>query len=224
MCCDEYVTMATQSQRQERSFVEKREGDTLINALIGAVASVLLSFTGVGIILGGAIAGYLQNRGGGGGAKVGAISGLIAAIPAFFVITIVFGGLGLFGAGASGEVGIGAFFGGLAIFVLLFVVVILVGMGGLGGLIGGILANNNRGQPAGAGRGGYDEGWDDRGRDEYDDRGRDDRGYDDRGRDEYDDRGRGRRDEGGRDDRDRDRGRRDEGGRDDRDRGYDDEY
>jgi hypothetical protein len=135
--------MASRStrQQQEQTFVDRRQGDTLINAIIGAIVSVVLSFTGVGIILGGVAAGYLQNRGKGAGVKVGGLSGLIAAIPAFLVITLAFGSLSLFSLGAGGS---GAFFGFgfLALVVLIFVAIVFVGMGALGGLVGGVLADN----------------------------------------------------------------------------------
>lgn len=77
------------------------EGDTFVNALIGAAASFFLS----GVIpfaplFGGGIAGYMQGGDRNEGLRVGAISGLLAAIPAFiaglfffgFVASVLFGG------------------------------------------------------------------------------------------------------------------------------------
>lgn len=174
--------MGTRTPRQEPSFVERRQGDTLINAIIGAAAGFVLSFTGVGVILGGAVAGYLQNEGKSAGAKVGAISGAIAAIPAFLIISIVFGSIGAFGVGA-GELGVGAFFGGLAIFILIFVLVLVVGMSALGGFVGGAIADSQNDPRRGPRGGGVEEQWDS-GRGEYDERGRDQERDNNRDRDQ----------------------------------------
>ncbi len=66
------------------------EGDTYINALIGAAVTVLLSFTGFSPILGGGVAGYLQRGDRSDGIRVGAISGAMAAIP-FLLLFGIFG-------------------------------------------------------------------------------------------------------------------------------------
>jgi len=66
--------------------------NTLLNAVVGAVASVLLSFTGIGPTLGGAVAGYLNNDGTaetGNGLRVGALSGLITSIPIVALLLLV---------------------------------------------------------------------------------------------------------------------------------------
>lgn len=52
-----------------------------INAVIGAVITVALSFTGFSPLLGGGVAAYLQGESPSRGAKIGAISGIIAMIP-----------------------------------------------------------------------------------------------------------------------------------------------
>ncbi|WP_418279909.1 DUF5518 domain-containing protein [Halorubrum sp. DTA98] len=56
--------------------------NTLLNAVIGAVATVVLSFIPFSPVLGGAIAGYLEGVDTGDGLRVGAISGAIASLPA----------------------------------------------------------------------------------------------------------------------------------------------
>lgn len=129
---------AVRSGMDIESFVENQQGETLPNAAIGAAASVVLSFTGVGVPLGGGIAGYLENRGGAAGAKVGAMAGAIASLPIVFLAWLGFVFLGLF-AGGAGEPSL--FFGGAVFVVMLgFVVVVTVGMGALGGLVGGLIA------------------------------------------------------------------------------------
>jgi len=115
--------------------------NTLFNAVIGAVASVLLSFTGIGPTLGGTVAGYLNNDGTaetGDGLRVGALSGLIASIPivALLLLVLVFlPFLGFFGFPL--EAGFAA--GGIVIFAAIAVlggVTYTVVLSALGGLLG----------------------------------------------------------------------------------------
>lgn len=108
-------------------------GETLLNAVIGAVVSILLSFTGVSPILGGGVAGYLQAESRRRGALVGALSGLLAAVP--FLLLAAFGFAFLL---VGGGVGLP---GGVELLVILFlilpvVMVWSVGLGGLGGYLG----------------------------------------------------------------------------------------
>jgi len=62
--------------------------NTYLNALLGAVATVLLSFTGVSPVLGGAAAGYLEGGETSDGLRVGAISGAIASLPALGILFV----------------------------------------------------------------------------------------------------------------------------------------
>lgn len=68
---------------------EERTPNTFFNALIGAVVSVVLGFIPFSPVLGGGIAGYLEGGDSGDGAKVGAISGVLAAIPLIAVVLLV---------------------------------------------------------------------------------------------------------------------------------------
>lgn len=79
--------MATQSTE---SFVAQREGEFCVNALIGAVVMIVLSWIPFATVLGGGVAGYLHRGTRMEGARVGAVSGLIAAIPVFGVLALVF--------------------------------------------------------------------------------------------------------------------------------------
>lgn len=108
------------------------EGRFLVNAVIGAVASVLLGFIPLSPILGGALAGYLQGGSRGDGLKVGAASGLVGLVPALligglFAVVTIFGG-----AGARGFV---VFLLFVAVAVLL-VGAYMVGLGAAGGWLG----------------------------------------------------------------------------------------
>ena len=115
------------------------EGDTLINAAIGAVVTVVLSFTGFSPILGGMVAGYLQRGDRAGGIRVGAISGAIAALPVLLLFFVV-GGFVFTGSTMGGGMGVP---GGVVV-VLLFGVVIalvwIVGLSALGGYLGAYIA------------------------------------------------------------------------------------
>ncbi len=106
-----------------------------VNALIGAAVTVVLSFTGLSPLLGGAAAGYLERRDGG---RVGAISGAFATLP--ILVFAVFGGFLL------GFLGFGDAFSGLALLVLavLFIAVYTVALSTVGGVLGVYLAEEFR--------------------------------------------------------------------------------
>ncbi|MEZ3166722.1 DUF5518 domain-containing protein [Halorubrum ejinorense] len=112
--------------------------NTLLNAVVGAVATAVLSFTGISPLLGGALAGYLQGSDTGDGLRVGAISGAIASIPVVGLLLLVLfflPFLGLFGFPL--EAGIAA--GSVVVFGAVIViggVAYTVGLSALGGLIG----------------------------------------------------------------------------------------
>jgi heme/copper-type cytochrome/quinol oxidase subunit 4 len=117
------------------SFVERREGDFWVNAFIGAVVMVVLSWIPFATVLGGGVAGYLQRGSRMGGATVGAVSGLIAAIPVFGVLGLVFGGIGL-GAIAGGEALGFVVFATVMLFALVLTAVVVAGTGAVGGYVG----------------------------------------------------------------------------------------
>jgi len=115
------------------------EGDTGTNALIGAVVTVLTTFTGFAPLIGGAVAGYLNGRD---GVKVGALSGVLASIP-LLLIAVFFGSMFAFMPVMGGMMGAGPGMGfagamGLTVIVfgLAFALVYAVGLGALGGYVG----------------------------------------------------------------------------------------
>lgn len=61
----------------------------LLNAFIGGVAGIILSFIPLATLVGGAIAGYLEGGTRTDGAKVGAVAGLIMLIPLAFMGMVV---------------------------------------------------------------------------------------------------------------------------------------
>lgn len=112
------------------------DGDTWMNALIGAIVTTLAGpIVPFAPIAGGAVAGYLEGRD---GAKVGGYSGLIALIPTvlfMMLIFTVFGGL-LVGLGGLD----GFLVGSLGIFIffvlLIFGLIYVVGLSIVGGFLG----------------------------------------------------------------------------------------
>jgi len=116
------------------------EGDTLINALIGAVVSVVLSFIPFSPVLGGAVAAYLQRGSRREGIRVGAISGLTTAVPLLLIFLLI---LFLFASVFAflpflGSEGLAVGTLGVVVLVSIFVVVLLYGvaLSALGGWLG----------------------------------------------------------------------------------------
>ncbi|WP_181684719.1 DUF5518 domain-containing protein [Halorhabdus salina] len=115
------------------------EGNTLLNAVLGAVATALLAFVPLSPLLGGAVAGYLHGGDQSDAITVGALAGSFAAIPLVFVLALLgsiipfLPALGIPGS-ISALVGIVAF---LAVLALL---AYTVGLSALGGLLGKYVA------------------------------------------------------------------------------------
>jgi len=111
--------------------------NSYVNALVGAVVTILLSFTVFSPLLGGTVAGFLERQDGG---RIGTISGAFAALP--LVVLLVVGGGALFT-----FMGFGDAFGSVAVLLLggLFVIVFTVALSAVGGIIGVYLAEEFRG-------------------------------------------------------------------------------
>ncbi|ELY50552.1 DUF5518 domain-containing protein [Natronococcus jeotgali] len=104
-----------------------RDTSTALNAVIGGVVGIVLSFVPLSPVLGGTVAGYLEGGDTDDGLKVGAFAGLVALLPialvGFFVLVLLVGGTP-------------AAFGILGLVGLFFVAIYTVGLGALGGAIG----------------------------------------------------------------------------------------
>lgn len=109
--------------------------NSYVNALLGALVSVVLSFLPFSPALGGAVAGYLEGRD---GLRVGAVSGVFASLPLFGVVVLL--GLVALGLGFA-DLAVGGFLlFVLGVFAVLFVVGYAVVLSALGGLVGVYLA------------------------------------------------------------------------------------
>ncbi|MFD1569110.1 DUF5518 domain-containing protein [Halorubrum laminariae] len=111
--------------------------NTLLNAVIGAVATIGFSFLGISPIIGGAIAAYLEGSESEDGVRIGALSGLIASLPVAVILAVALVFLPL-----TGDVGvaIGGFV--LVLAVVAIAVGFTVALSALGGLIGAYLKEN----------------------------------------------------------------------------------
>lgn len=132
----------------ESAVVEERQPNTLVNALLGGVAAVVLAFLPFSTVLGGAVAGYLQGPDTGEGLRVGALAGIVSVVP-FALLAFLFGGIVLafvpfgMGVGMGMDPWAGGVFGAFGLLALLlfalFGLVYTVGLAALGGVLGAYL-------------------------------------------------------------------------------------
>lgn len=125
------------------STVGDPERSPWMNALIGAVVTVVTAFIPFSPVLGGGVAGYLHQGGDRAGLRVGTLAGLLAAIP----LLAIFGILVLvlfFGIAVSGEVAGPLFIVGILVTIALFVVGYTVVLSAVGGLVGAVLAEREK--------------------------------------------------------------------------------
>lgn len=114
-----------------------------LNALIGGIVSVLTGFVPFSPILGGALAGYLNE---GEGLKVGALSGVFAALPAAIILTLIGSIFTIAPAGESLALGLG--FGLLFVVILVVASLYTVALGAIGGYVGVYLFEERAGGDA----------------------------------------------------------------------------
>jgi hypothetical protein len=116
--------------------------DSTLHALIGAVVTVVFSFVPFSPVFGGGVATYLNDADTSDGVRIGALSGLVAAVPLLLLGLLLFVVFGLFAVGGpGGRMGVGL--GGLFVVLLLGVVGIAytVGLSALGGYLGAYLVD-----------------------------------------------------------------------------------
>ena len=130
-------TTTTRTKSRPPDIDERPPADdpnTFLNALVGAVVTVLTApLLPLAAIFGGATAGYLQRGDLAEGAKVGALSGAIAAVPAVLLVWLV---VAFFLISTDPLFGFSVVF---AAVLFVFVGSYLVGAGALGGALGAYL-------------------------------------------------------------------------------------
>jgi hypothetical protein len=121
-----------------------------VNALVGAVATFVLSWLPLSPVLGGAVAGYLQGPDTSRGLRAGALAGGIAAIPGLLGVaavgTFVLGipVLGAVGGGSGSLLGFGLGIVGILLVLALLLVIVLgyfVALSAAGGYLGSVVAD-----------------------------------------------------------------------------------
>lgn len=131
-------------RRTRRSDGPGSEREVLFaHAVLGAVATGLLSFVPVSPILGGGVAGYVHRDRASGPTKTGAVSGLLAALPV--VPVVLFAAVGLFTGFIAADVGgLGVVVGIGTVIALLGTLIYFVGLGALGGFLADAIADDDR--------------------------------------------------------------------------------
>lgn len=116
------------------------EGNTLTNAFIGAIVTIITSpLLPLAPLAGGAVSGYLQGGDNRSGMTVGAIAGLIAYIP-LFLLLVLLGNLFAFvlvGGGGTGP----AIVGGAGLVVIIFIALAGLAYVVLLSLVGGFIGS-----------------------------------------------------------------------------------
>ncbi|WP_136690005.1 DUF5518 domain-containing protein [Halorhabdus amylolytica] len=109
------------------------------SAVLGAVATAVLSFVPFSPVLGGGLAGYLEQTESGRSISVGGVAGFLSMVPALVILAFVSAGL-YNGFATIGESGLGIVVGTVMVLTVLFVAAYGAGLGALGGFAGGRLA------------------------------------------------------------------------------------
>lgn len=106
---------------------------TAVNALIGGIVGIVLSFVPLSTLVGGAVAGYLEGGTTADGVRVGALAGAVMLLP--FVLIGAFFAVFFLGVGA-GPGGAPIAFGFMILVMLLFGALYTVGLSAVGGYLG----------------------------------------------------------------------------------------
>lgn len=110
-------------------------------AVIGAVATGVVSFIPFSPAVGGALAGYLERGESERTTSVGAIAGLLAVLPVLVVLVFVFGGL-VEGLLAIEQTGLLIVVGAVMLLSAMVIATVGAGLGALGGYFGGRFAES----------------------------------------------------------------------------------
>lgn len=113
----------------------------MLSAVVGGLATILLGFVPLSPLIGGGLAGYLRGGPRGGGLKIGAAAGFVAAVPTFVALVV----LSLFVVAGPGGSSAVRFL--LLVFLGLgFVAVYVVGLSIAGGYLGVAVRQRQQGR------------------------------------------------------------------------------
>jgi hypothetical protein len=123
-----------------RPFESYRSTNTAVNALVGGVVSILVAFIPFSPLVGGFVAGYLQDANRDAALRVGALAGLVALVPALFLGAFVL----LF---VVGSIAYGVPRAGFAFLLVVLVAAVVsllytVGLSAAGGYLGAVVAED----------------------------------------------------------------------------------
>lgn len=107
-----------------------RTPNTLLNALVGAAVTVFLSFVPFSPVLGGGVAGYLEDGDYEAGMRVGAISGAFALVPLLLLVVLF---MGVFMVAMMDVFGFAL---AMMFVMVVFFAVYTIGLSALGGILG----------------------------------------------------------------------------------------
>lgn len=120
--------------------VTDRRPNTVVNALVGGLVSLLLAWVPFSPVLGGAVAGYLEGGDGRRGLRVGAYAGVVAGVPLALLAVLLAGLVAVVpvtsGSAGGPELALLVVVGLVALFVG---AVYAVGLSALGGYVGASL-------------------------------------------------------------------------------------
>lgn len=130
---------------RHRAHRRARQGDSIRSygsyAVLGALATSVLSFVPISPVFGGALAGYLERGESNRTISVGALAGILPMIPVLGLILFVLGGV-ISGMLAVGEDAIAMFFAGTIVLIILVLATVGAGLGAVGGYAGGRIAEH----------------------------------------------------------------------------------
>lgn len=110
-------------------------------AVLGGVATAILSFVPFSAAIGGAIAGYLERRDSSRAVSVGALAGLLPTLPLILLMVFLFGGI-VSGMLSVGQNEMAMFFVAILLVSVMLVAIVGAGLGAIGGYVGGWFEEN----------------------------------------------------------------------------------
>ena len=135
--------VAVRHRAHQRTGDGEVAGNYLAAAVLGAIATTVLSFIPFSPVVGGGVAGYLEGHETSRSVSVGGVSGLLSMVPGLVILLFVTVGL-YAGLSDVGEGDFGIVVATAMLLVMLVVAAYGAGLGALGGFAGGRLSERER--------------------------------------------------------------------------------